>query len=359
MSSADATHDLEGTVGLLALLADPTRLRLLCLLDGAELSVAELTRITDLPQSRVSTHLGRLRAASLVVERRAGNSTRLTLDREALPAAQAELWSLVRSRTDDRVLSADCERRDALVRDREREAGWPDEVAGQMEHAYSPGRTWEATARGLVGLLRLGDVLDVGSGDGVLTTLLAPRARSVTCLDRSPRVIEAAGKRLAKLPNVQLLEGDMHALPFPEASFDQVLCFHALTYADEPERALAEAARVLRPGGDLVLVTLHAHAHSEIAAAYSHVIDGFTVPELRRLCELAGLRVSCCDITSRERKKPYFEVVTVFARRPAEAAASRRRPASAAASSREQGQAPHPSRARSLRRPASQAPEEP
>ena len=103
MSDA-ATHDLAGTVGLLGLLADPTRLRLLCLLDGAELSVAELTRITDLPQSRVSTHLGRLRAAGLLVERRAGNSTRLTLDREALPVAEAELWSLVHARTGDRLL---------------------------------------------------------------------------------------------------------------------------------------------------------------------------------------------------------------------------------------------------------------
>jgi len=324
--SQTATHDLEGTVGLLALLADPTRLRLLCLLDGAELSVAELTRITDLPQSRVSTHLGRLRAASLLVEHRVGNSTRLTLDRQQLPAAEAELWNLLHARTDDRLLAADRERRDALVRDREREAGWPDEVAGRMEHSYSPGRTWEATARGLVGLLRLGDVLDVGSGDGVLTTLLAARARSVTCLDRSPRVIEAAAERLGRLPNVQLLEGDMHALPFPAQSFDQVLCFHSLTYADEPARALGEAARVLRPGGDLVLVTLHAHAHSEIAAAYSHVVDGFTLPELRRLCEGAGLHVTCCDITSRERKKPYFEVVTVFAQRPADAEVGKQPP---------------------------------
>lgn len=316
--SAATAHDLEGTVGLLGLLADPTRLRLLCLLDGAELSVAELTRITELPQSRVSTHLGRLRGASLVVERRVGNATRLTLDRQQLPEAEAQLWSLVHARTDDRVLAADRERRDALVRDRDRELRWPDEVAGQMEHAYSPGRTWEATARGLVGLLRLGDVLDIGSGDGVLTTLLAPRARSITCLDRSPRVIAAAAERLRRLPNVRLLEGDMHGLPLPDESFDQVLCFHALTYAEQPARALAEAARVLRPGGDLVLVTLRAHAHAEIAAAYSHVNHGFSVPRLRRLCEAAGLVVSCCDITSRERKKPYFEVITVFAQRPAQ-----------------------------------------
>ncbi|MCX4241073.1 ArsR/SmtB family transcription factor [Paraliomyxa miuraensis] len=317
--SGAITHDLEGTVGLLGLLADPTRLRLLSLLDGAELSVAELTRITELPQSRVSTHLGRLRSASLLAEHRAGNCTRLTLDRKRLPATEAKLWSLVRAQTDDRVLAADRERREALLLDRrEHEAGWPDLVAGQMEHRYSPGRTWEATARGLVGLLRLGDVLDVGSGDGVLTTLLAPRARSVTCLDRSPAVIAAAAERLAKLPNVHLCEGDMHDLPFPDATFDQVLHFHALTYATDPHRALHEAHRVLRPGGDLVLVTLHEHRHTEIARSYSQVVDGFSIDELQRLVEEAGLGVSCCDITSRERRKPYFEVVTVFAHRPAD-----------------------------------------
>ena len=309
-------HDLDEVVGLLALLADPTRLRLLCVLEGAELSVAELTRITELPQSRVSTHLGKLRNAGLVVEHRAGKSTRLTVDRQRLPQTQRELWTLVRGRTDDRVLASDRERRDALLEAREHKAGWPDEVAGQMEHRYSRGRTWEASARGLVGLLRLGDVLDVGSGDGVLATLLAPRAKSVTCLDRSPRVIEAATERLARLTNVRPCQGDMHQLPFPDGSFDQVLHFHALTYADDPPKAVAEAFRVLRAGGDLVLVTLHAHGHPEISSVYDHVADGFAVPDLRRLIEDAGFGVSCCEITSRERKKPYFEVVSVFARKP-------------------------------------------
>jgi len=315
--SAPATHDLDGTVGLLGLLADPTRLRLLSLLEGAELSVAELTRITDLPQSRVSTHLGKLRAAGLLAEHRAGKFTRLTLDRQRLPRAEATIWGWVRGQLDDRVLAADRERRDALVRAREQRASWPDAAAGQMEHRYSPGRTWEATARGIVGLLRLGDVLDVGSGDGVLAALLAPRARTMTCLDRSPRVVEAARERLAALPNVRPCEGDMHALPFPDESFDQVLHFHVLTYATDPSQAVDEAFRVLRPGGDLVLVTLHAHHHAEIAEAYGHVVAGFTLPALRALTERAGFGVTCCDITSRERKKPYFEVVTVFARRPA------------------------------------------
>ncbi|MCA9649726.1 MAG: metalloregulator ArsR/SmtB family transcription factor [Myxococcales bacterium] len=318
---SDPSHDLETAVGLLGLFADPTRLRLLCVLEGAELTVAELTRVTELPQSRVSTHLGKLRSAGLVVEHRTGNATRLTVDRQRLPGRQRELWTMVRGQLDDRVLASDRERRDALLRARDKSAGWPDEVAGQMEHRYSPGRTWEATARGLVGMLRMGDVLDVGSGDGVLATLLAPRAHTVTCLDRSARVIEAARARLARLANVSLVQGDMHELPFDDASFDQVLHFHALTYSARPERALLEAFRVLRPGGDLVLATLHAHGSSEISATYGHVTDGYSIADLRQMTEAAGFEVSLCEITSRERKKPYFEVVSVFARKPGPAPA--------------------------------------
>lgn len=306
-------HDLEGVVGLLTLLADPTRVRLMCLLDGAELNVADLTRITELPQSRVSTHLGKLRAAKLVVEHRTHNATRLTVDAERLTQSERELWKLVQSNTEDHVIASDRERRDALLRARSGDTSWPDAVAGQMEHRYSPGRTWEATTRGLVGLLRLGDVLDVGSGDGVLAALLASRARSVTCLDRSEAVITAAQKRLQPWPNVTPKLGDMHSMPFADASFDQVLHFHALTYSAQPATAVAEAYRVLRPGGDLVLATLHAHTHTETSKGYGHVTDGYTPAQLRTLTEGAGFSVSSCEVTSREKKKPYFEVVTVFA----------------------------------------------
>lgn len=312
-----APRDLDATVGLLAVLADPTRLRLLHLCDGEELTVAELTRITDLPQSRVSTHLGKLRAAGLVLDRRAGANTFYGLRAEALPESVRAVWDLLRARSDDRLLAADRERRDAIIDARRAEAGWPDEVAGRMEHHYSPGRTWEATARGLIGLLHLGDVLDIGSGDGVLAALLASRARSVACLDHSERVLEAARRRLGARDNVRLSQGDMHALPFPDDSFDQVLHFHALTYSPDPATALGEAHRVLRPGGDLVLLTLHEHAHLDVTAAYSQVNRGFSPAELSRICEDAGFSVTLCDVTSRERRKPYFEVVSVFASKPA------------------------------------------
>jgi SAM-dependent methyltransferase len=316
-----APSHLDATVALLALLADPTRLRLLHLCDGEELTVAELQRITDLPQSRVSTHLGKLRAAGLLFDRRAGASTFYTLRTEALPEDVLAVWELLsRGSADDRILEADRERRDAVVDARLAEAAWPDEVAGRMEHHYSPGRTWEATARGLIGLLHLGDVLDIGSGDGVIASLLAGRARSLTCLDHSERVLEAARNRLGPQHNVDLRLGDMHALPFADASFDQVLHFHALTYAHDPAAALAEAHRVLRPGGDLVLLTLHEHTHADVTAAYSQVNNGFSPRELQALATEAGFAVSLCDVTSRERRKPYFEVVSVFACKPAQSA---------------------------------------
>lgn len=302
---------------LCGLFADPTRVRLLALLADEELSVAELTEITGLPQSRVSTHLGKLREANIVAPRKHGSSTFYRV-RGDMPAGARALWDAVRAGLDDASLEADRERCAALVR--AREAAWPDAVAGQMERHYSPGRTWEATARAFLGLARFGDVLDAGSGDGTLAALIAPRARSVTCLDRSERVLEAAARRLAEHGNARVVRGDLHELPFEDASFDTVMLFNVLTYARRPERALAEAARVLRPGGHVAIVTLAAHEHADVTGGYGHVVPGFAPDALRAALEAAGLAVDRCEITSRERREPHFSVISAFADKPGNAA---------------------------------------
>lgn len=310
--------DLSETVDLLSVLADPTRVRLLSLLEDVELSVAELTHITDLPQSRVSTHLRKLKDASLVRDRRDGGSSYYGLDDEMDKPAR-ELWKLVQRRLDDGQLAQDRRRRDAALAAREARLPWPDEVAGQMERHYSPGRTWEATARALLGFLELGEVLDIGSGDGVNAELLAPRSKRVTCLDLSERVIAAAKTRLERFANVDYCVADMHALPFAADSFDAVLLLHTLTYSDRPQQAVTEAARVLRPGGTLAVVTLVEHEHDKIAAAYDHVNHGFSAERLGAMLRAAKLSVTQCEASSRERRKPYFQVLTAFAskRRPA------------------------------------------
>lgn len=305
------------TVDVLRLFGDATRVRLAALLEQDELTVAEITRITDLPQSRVSTHLGKLREAGVLRDRREGASTYYSMNDGAMPAEVRRLWTVVAGDLDEPLLQADRERCAAVVRARDG-GSWPDTVAGQMERYYSPGRTWEAIARGLLGFIRLGDVLDAGSGDGAVAALLAPRARSITCLDRSEKVLEAARQRLGHLPNVALVPGDLHQLPFPADRFDQVLLFHVLVYAEDPARAIAEAARVLRPGGELVITTLAPHHHRETTAEYGHVHGGLSADELARWLEAAHLTVERCEITSREKRPPNFEVVSAFARKQAQ-----------------------------------------
>jgi ArsR family transcriptional regulator len=170
----------------------------MALLEEEQLTVAELVTITELAQSSVSTHLGKLRDAGLLLDRRLGASTLYTLNDGNMPRDAKLVWSLVRGEIKDAVLDGDKGRCADVIKARESTSAWPDAVAGQMERYYSPGRTWEATARGLVGLMKLGHVLDAGSGDGTMAQLLAPRAKSVTCLDRNEKMVEAARGRLAK-----------------------------------------------------------------------------------------------------------------------------------------------------------------
>jgi ubiquinone/menaquinone biosynthesis C-methylase UbiE/DNA-binding transcriptional ArsR family regulator len=307
---------LDSTVGWLHLFGDPTRVRLLTLVAHEELTVAELTTITELAQPRVSTHLGKLREAGLLRDRKVGASTFYSVNEESMPPAARALWKLLRAEVQDTVLDSDRKRMQQLVRARDKAASWPDAVAGQMERHYSPGRTWEATARGLIGLLRLGDVLDAGSGDGAIAQLLAPRARSVTCLDRSERVMAAARARLGREGNVRFTVGELHELAFADRMFDHVLLFNVLTYAHTPARVIGEAARVLRPKGDLVVVTLEGHQHRDVTSAYQHVNDGFTVAALKKMLQKAGLAVESCAVSSREKREPHFQVITAVAHKP-------------------------------------------
>jgi len=303
---------LADSVGLLGVLADPSRLRLLALLAEDELTVAELVSITELSQSRVSSHLAKLRDAGLLRVRPEGASTFYARN-DAMPDDGRALWTVVRSKLSDGILESDRERRKVVVKARAGEGSWLDSVAGEMERHYSPGRTWESLAHGVLGFAALGDVLDVGSGDRVVAGLLAPRARTVACLDRSDRMLAAAKLRLQGFGNVTFALGDMHELPFPAASFDQVALFNVLPYSEDPSRALSEAARVLRNAGVLAVVTLNAHSHDSVTAPYGHVQQGFEPQTLRKMIARAGLRVQHCDVAARERRSPHFETIAAYA----------------------------------------------
>src|SRR5690606_37555657 len=123
-------------------------------------------------------------------------------------------------------------------------------------------------------------------------------------------------QRLERFSNVDFFVGDMHALPFGDQSFDAVLLLHTLTYSRRPKQAISEAARVLRPGGAVAVVTLVEHEHDTIARAYDHVNQGFSAARLGSMLRAAGLQIEQCEPSSRERRKPYFQVLTAFAHKP-------------------------------------------
>ena len=176
---------LDSAVDVLHVFGDATRVRLLSLLAREELSVAELTSILELPQSRVSTHLGRLKEAGLLRDRKVGASTRYAVNDGAMPEQARGVWELLSAQLDDRVLEAD-RRRSSNLR-RQRAASWPESIAGEMERHYSPGRTWEATARGFSASCGLATCSTSGPG--------TERSRR-SCL-RAPEAIPASTRASA------------------------------------------------------------------------------------------------------------------------------------------------------------------
>jgi ArsR family transcriptional regulator len=305
--------DLQLATHHCRLLADSTRLRLLLLLDREELSVAELSAITQLAQPRVSTHLAKLKDAGLVNDRRQGVSVYYRMANRVADTSLRAMWEVLRGNTQDPVVQQDLDRVAQVLNTRDGNGNWADSVAGDMERHYSPGRTWEATARALAQLLRLGEVLDVASGDGVLAELLAPQAESILCLDLSDRVVIAGRKRLAPYSNVSFEKGDMHQLPVDDAAFDTVMLMHALTYTTRPATVFEQASRVLRRGGHLLAVTLQSHHHEKAVLPYNHVNHGFSIAQLEKHCNDAGMTPVACQVTAVEKRAPNYAVITLVA----------------------------------------------
>lgn len=296
----------------LTLLGDESRLRLCALLRDRELCVTDLVRVTGISQSRVSTHLGRLREAGFVRDRRQGAQCFYGLASEGMPEPLKSVLDEAKTSADP-TLAGDQARLEEL--EAERRGGLPESIADELERYYSPGRTWQSLASGVAALLELGDVLDVGSGDGAAAAAIAPYCRSLTCIDTNARLIETARQRLAKFPHARADVLDVHQLPFRGEAFDAVLMFHTLTYAEDPQRALAECARVLRPGGKLVLLCLDEHRQHEVTARYGERHAGFSPAAVTTLLEGSGLEVKAARVTCREARKPHLQVVLAIAQK--------------------------------------------
>ena len=293
---------------LFRLLGDPTRLRLLRALARDRFNVSELTGILGLAQSGVSRHLGLLRDAGLVVEEReSGYAFYRLADRSN---GHPSLWPLLDAQfasfAKDRAVREDDARLEEVLRLRHENF-----EAGGDGRQLVPGRSWAAWARALAHLLPPLDVADLGCGEGYLTIETARWAKSVVAVDRSDAVLERARDlaRRRRVGNITWKKGDLTKLPLPDASVDVALLSQALHHAARPDRVLAEATRVLRPGGRVLLLDLRQHDQAWVRERLGDVRLGFRDSELDKLLRDAGLEQVRVSVGARRTGDPFTVLI--------------------------------------------------
>lgn len=275
----------------LVALSDPTRGRVLFVLDGHELTVSELAVVLQLPQPTVSRHLKTLTDEGWLSVRADGTSRRYSLAPAQLEAAAAELWAVVRGRVAGTAAARhDVERlRAVLAARRTTSRAFFSSAAGEWDRLRAElfGERVELVA--LLGLLDPEMVVgDLGCGTGAMTAALAPFVRRVVAVDASPEMLGAARDRLAGAANVELRGGEIEALPVADGELDAALLVLVLHHLAEPRAALAEAARALRTGGRLIVVDMLPHPRADYRQAMGHVWQGFGEPELGAWLAEAG-----------------------------------------------------------------------
>jgi ubiquinone/menaquinone biosynthesis C-methylase UbiE len=295
----------------LRLAADPSRLRLLLLLEREELSVAELQEIAGKGQSQISTHLAQLKQAGLVDDRRTGKNAFYRL------SAPAQLMALLHQAAAE-VPEAEQDREAlALVlrKRQDRMRRYFDELAGKFGRHYVPGRSWQGLAEALLKLLPPLVIADLGAGEGTFAQLLAQRAARVIAVDNSERMVEF-GAELARthgIVNLEYRQGDLEAVPIDDAAVDVAFLSQALHHAQHPERAIGEAFRILRPGGRIVILDLVRHQFEEAREMYADVWLGFAEHEIQRYLREAGFHAIETTIVHREPDAPHFETMLAVA----------------------------------------------
>src|SRR3954470_22048501 len=296
----------------LKILSDPTRVRLLALLLREELSVTEIQEILGMAQSRISSQLALLRQADLVSDRREGKKAYYSLR----PQLDARLLALIRAAYDSvsnlPELTADQDNLNRiLARRREQSEAYFNLIAGKLGKNYCPGRSWEAIGHLALRLTPAITIADLGAGEGLISQLLAQRAKQVWCIDNSPRMVEVGTELAAKnnLANLAYKLGDIEKVPLPDKSVDLAILSQALHHAQHPQAAVEEAFRVLRPGGQLLVLDLNEHAFEKARELYADVWLGFKESALHGFLKKAGFTRGGGATLPRKAKEPHFETL--------------------------------------------------
>ncbi len=298
----------------LKLLTDPTRLRILLLLDAEALSVADLQELLGMGQSRISTQLSQLKAGGLVTDERSGkhNFYRSEMSRELCALAREAAHEVPEVEQDASAL------RHLQGKRRDKTRAYFDSLAGRFGKDYVPGRSWKGLAEALLKVNNQGVVADLGAGEGTLAQMLARQAEKVIAVDLSPKMVEF-GRGLAQkheLANLEYRLGDIEDPPLEDGSVDLAFLSQALHHAGSPEHALQQAFRILKPGGKLVVLDLLQHGFEEARELYADVWLGFGEGELAAMLEKAGFVEIETAVVDREPEPPNFQTLLAVARRP-------------------------------------------
>jgi ubiquinone/menaquinone biosynthesis C-methylase UbiE/DNA-binding transcriptional ArsR family regulator len=306
---------MTSIVKSLRVLGDTNRLRMLLLLAREELSVAELQEILGMGQSSISTHLAQLKHASLVEDRRTGKNIwyRSKSGSEVLSGLldgiQQTPEELPEARHDQAALELVLRKRQDKTR------AFFDDMAGRLGREYVPGRSWKSIAEALLQLLPPMVIADLGAGEGAFSLLLAQRAQQVIAVDNSDRMVEL-GRALSGKQGVPALEyrkGDLEAVPIADGTVDLALFSQSLHHALHPERAIAEAWRILKPGGRIAILDLVQHRFAEARELYADVWLGFSEVELESLLTKAGFGNVHTAVVHKETEAPFFQTLLATA----------------------------------------------
>jgi ArsR family transcriptional regulator len=294
MTGAAQSRRVAALRGWMEQLAEPTRLRILRSLEKEELSVLELCEVLALPQSTVSRHLKVLAERGWLVSRRSGTQSLHAWADELDPGAR-RLWLLARSETDAwPVLRQDADRLSAVKARKNEAQRFFAGAAGAWDRLRAEVYGKRVGVEALLALLPSEwTVADLGCGTGALAAELAGRVRRVVAVDQSAEMLRAARRRLAPHPNVEIHEARLEALPIPDATCDAAVAVLVLSYLREPAAALREAARILRPGGRLVVVEAARHGDEELRRRMGQLWPGFDERELAAAFPPAVADVSC------------------------------------------------------------------
>ncbi|MEM9025970.1 MAG: metalloregulator ArsR/SmtB family transcription factor [Verrucomicrobiota bacterium] len=304
---------------LLKLLADATRLRILHLLKVEELAVAEIQEILDMGQSRISSHLAHLKQGDLVTDRRDGKKTFYQINQKLPESWRSILATSIEETLDNLDVQEDAENLNRIL-DKRRQVSeqYFNTIAGRLGKNYCPGRSWEAMGHCLLWLTPKIRIVDLGAGEGMLSHLLAKHAESVVCVDSSPKMVEFGAELAEKnqIENLTYKLGDIEQVPLDSDSFDFALLSQALHHAHHPERAIAEAFRILGEGGRIAILDLKEHTFEKARDLYADTWLGFSERTLGTWLENAGFSAVESHVVAKEPQEPFFETILVTSTKP-------------------------------------------